>query len=187
MKVGKYTYGANKINVVWDIPAHNTKTQKFEKPNLKIGNFCSIGINTTIYLGGNHRADWISTYPFHVGGIHNNTFNKFKNEKQGYPQTNGDVIIGNDVWFGEGVTVMSGIKIGDGAVIATNSHVVRDVEPYSITGGNPAKHIKFRFDNETIKRLLELKWWDLDDKIINEISPILCSNNYDELFKMFNK
>ena len=187
MEVGKYTYNANKIKIVWDIPAWNKKTKAVEQPKLKIGKFCSIGDGIIVYLGGNHRADWITTYPFHIGSIHNQTFNKFKNENHGYPQTNGNVIIENDVWIGEGVTIMSGVKIGDGAVIATNSHVVENVKPYSIIGGNPAKFYYFRFNEETIKKLLELKWWDLDDKTINEISPILCSSNYNELFKIFNK
>ena len=184
MEIGKYTYD-NNIKVVWDIPAYNKKTSTFEKPKLQIGKFCSIGEYVTVYLGGNHKSDWISTYPFHVQNIHNNTFNKFKNENNEYPQTNGDVIIGNDVWIGEHVTIMSGIKIGDGAIIATNSHVVKDVEPYSIIGGNPAKFIKYRFDKNIIDKLLELKWWDLDDDIINNLTPILCSNNPEKLFDFF--
>ncbi len=80
---------------------------------------------------------------------------------------------------------MSGVKIGDGAIISANSHVVSDVKPYSIVGGNPAKFYYFRHDEETIKKLLILKWWNMDDNIINEIVPLLCSNNLDELFKRF--
>ena len=76
---------------------------------------------------------------------------------------------------------MSGVKIGDGAIIANNSHVVKDVEPYSIMGGNPAKLIKKRFDDETISTLLELKWWNMDESKINEISDILCSNDIEKL------
>lgn len=81
---------------------------------------------------------------------------------------------------------MSGIKIGNGAVVANNSHVVKNVDDYCIVGGNPAKLIKKRFSDEEIKKLLKLEWWKLDDKIINEISPLLCSSNLDGLFKHFN-
>jgi len=170
MIVGKYTYGHNHIKTLtWG-----------EGSKLYIGSFCSIASNINIYLGGNHRVDWVTTYPF--GHTNKNIFNKFNGA--GHPKTNGDVIIGNDVWIGSNTTIMSGIKIGDGSVIANNSHVVKDVEPYSIVGGNPAKLIKYRFDKEIIDKLLELKWWELDDETINEISPILCSNNFDLLFNI---
>lgn len=171
MEVGKHTYGTQNIKIVRP------------QSNLKIGKFCSIAANLTIWLGGNHRVDWITTYPF--GHIRQNTFNKFNGD--GHPKTNGDVIIGNDVWIGNNVTIMSGVKIGDGAVIANNSHVIEEVEPYSMVGGNPAKLYYYRFNEETIGKLLELKWWDFDDDIINEISPILCSGNIDELFEKCKK
>lgn len=76
----------------------------------------------------------------------------------------GDTILGNDVWLGQHVTIMPGITIGDGAIVASNSTVVKDIEPYTIVGGNPAKTVKKRFDEETIALLLELKWWDQDEE-----------------------
>ena len=106
---------------------------------------------------------------------------------EGYPHSNGDVNIGNDVWFGENVTVMSGIKIGDGAVIAANSTVVKDVEPYSISGGHPAKHIKYRFSEDVIKRLLEIKWWDIEESKLDIILPYMMSNNIDLFFKKYEE
>lgn len=157
---GDYTYGVENMTVKeWG-----------EGSQLKIGKYCSIARGVLILLGGNHRTDWVSTYPFgHIG--------HFPKIVSGHPQTNGDVIIGNDVWIGTNATIISGIKIGDGAVIATNSHVVKDVEPYSIVGGNPAKHIKYRFDKGTISELLNIKWWDWDkDKVIQNIS-LLCSDD----------
>jgi acetyltransferase-like isoleucine patch superfamily enzyme len=172
MQVGKYTYGHQNITASWPNMA-----------TLKIGKFCSIAIRCTIFLGGNHRVDRITTYPF--GTIYTDIFPEF--DGSGHPSTKGDVIIGNDVWIGAHVTIMSGIKIGDGAVIAAHSHVVKDVKPYSIVGGNPAKHIKYRFEEEQIEKLIKLKWWDLDDKIINEISPILCSGDLDKLFDVCKK
>jgi acetyltransferase-like isoleucine patch superfamily enzyme len=167
MKVGKHTYGANNITERWG-----------KQTELIIGNFCSIASNVLVYLGGNHRIDWVTTYPF--GAVNTEIFNKHNGE--GHPATNGNVIIGNDVWIGDNVTIMSGTRIGDGAVIGSNSVISGRIKPYSIYRGNPAEFLYFRFDEETISTLLQLKWWDLDDSIINELSPLLCSDNYDELF-----
>ena len=150
-----------------------------EGSKLVVGNFCSIASNVNIYLGGNHRIDWVTTFPF--GHIHHQTFNKFNGV--GHPATKGDVVIGNDVWIGANVTIMSGVTIGDGVVIANNSHVVKNVEPYSLVGGNPAKLIKYRFTPEQIEKLLEIKWWFWEDSKINEYTPLLCNENIDEFIK----
>lgn len=164
--VGKHTYGQHNIEIYyWG-----------EGTWLDIGSFCSISGHINVYLGGNHRIDWATTYPF--GHINQNIFNSFNG--QGHPQTKGNVTIGNDVWIGTSVTIMSGITIGDGACIASNAVITKDVEPYSIIGGNPAKLIKKRFDDETINQLLELKWWELEDPYINQMSPYLCSSNFKE-------
>jgi acetyltransferase-like isoleucine patch superfamily enzyme len=167
MSFGKYTYG--NPNILWNN----------DKANLRVGNFCSIASNVTIYLGGNHRTDWVTTYPF--GHIHLNVFNSF--DGKGHPSTKGDVIIGNDVWIGSNVTIMSGITIGDGAVIANGSHIVKNVEPYSLVGGNPAKLIKYRFTKEQIQKLLEIKWWYWDDAKINKFTPLLCNINIDKFIE----
>jgi acetyltransferase-like isoleucine patch superfamily enzyme len=164
MSYGKYTYG--KPNIL--LQNNDAK--------LTVGNFCSIAANVNIYLGGNHRIDWVTTYPF--GHIHQNKFNSFNGT--GHPSTKGDVIIGNDVWIGSNVTIMSGVTVGDGGVIANNSHVVKNVEPYSLNGGNPAKLIKYKFTQEQIQKLLEIKWWDWDDAKINKYIPLLCNENIDE-------
>jgi acetyltransferase-like isoleucine patch superfamily enzyme len=163
MSIGKYTYGDPIVQFVND------------DAKLTIGKFCSISGGVNILLGGNHRSDWVTTFPF--GHIHQNTFNKFNGE--GHPATKGDVTIGNDVWICAHVTIMSGVTIGDGAIIARNSHVVKDVEPYTLVGGNPAKYIKHRFNPEQIKKLLEIKWWNWDDNKINENLYLLCNDNID--------
>lgn len=162
--IGKYSYG--NPNILW----------KNNDAKLVIGNFCSIAENVKIYLGGNHRSDWVTTYPF--GHINQNLFNNFNGF--GHPATKGDVIIGNDVWIGSNVTIMSGVTIGDGVVIANNSHVVKNIEPYSLVGGNPAKLIKYRFSEEQIESLLQIKWWYWDDAKINQFTPLLCNDNIDE-------
>ena len=168
MSFGKHTYGIPEV-LSWG-----------EGTTLIIGNFCSIAGNVKILLGGNHRTDWVTTFPF--GHIHTNVFNTF--DGKGHPSTKGDVIIGNDVWIGMNVTIMSGINIGDGAVIANSSVVVKNVETYSIVGGNPSRFIKYRFSQEQIKKLLEIKWWDWDDTKINKFLPLLCNVNIDEFISI---
>lgn len=161
MKFGKYSYGKPKVH--WES----------KDATLIVGNFCSIAGNVNIWLGGNHHVDWITTYPF--GHIHQNIFNKFNG--CGHPSTKGNVIIGNDVWIAENVTIMSGVNIGDGAVLAQNSHIVKNVPPYALVGGNPAQIIKYRFTEKQIADLLEIKWWNWEDNVINKYTDLLCSNN----------
>lgn len=168
---GKHTYGTPIVQ--WGSPY----------ATCKVGNFCSIGKNVNIYLGGNHRTDWITTYPF--GHRSKDIFNTFNGE--GHPSTKGDVIIGNDVWIADNVTIMSGVTIGDGAVIANNSHVVKDAPPYSVVGGNPATVLKYRFTPEQISALLDIQWWNLDDSVINLYVPLLCSGMIDDFIQKFKR
>lgn len=162
IKTGRFTYGIENIDI----------KEYGEGANLTIGSFCSLATNITVFLGGNHRSDWISTFPF--GHIYQD---KIKSPKLiGHPSTNGDIKIGSDVWIGHGSTIMSGIEIGSGSIIAANSVVTKDVPPYTIAGGNPAKLIKTRFSNDAIDLLLEIKWWDLSLDSIENIIPILCQH-----------
>lgn len=121
--------------------------------NVTIGKYCSIGKNLIIDGGFQHRTDWISTYPFHnrYGVGEQNAF------------ANGDVSIGNDVWIGQDVVIMSRVKIWDGAVIGARSVVTRDVMPYEIVAGSPAKYIKHRLPICQVNELLKIKWWDFDN------------------------
>ena len=159
-KIGDFSYGAPKV-FHWGEPAQ-----------LEIGRFCSIAQEVNIFLGGNHRIDWVTTYPF---SAINYTFPDWT-QLQGHPSSKGDIIIGNDVWIGYGASIMSGVKIGDGAVIGAKAVVSRDVKPYEIVAGNPAVAIKKRFSDDIIEKLLELQWWNLSQEEINEIVPLLMAD-----------
>lgn len=128
--------------------------------------------------GANHLTNSLTTYPFAIFG------NGWENamERKSYPQK-GNINIGNDVWIGYNATIMAGVTIGDGAIIATNSTVIKDVAPYSIVGGNPAKEIKKRFSDEIIIKLLKLKWWNWDIKEITENIQNLTDDNITKLIK----
>jgi acetyltransferase-like isoleucine patch superfamily enzyme len=166
--IGDYTYGHPEILFENDMA------------NLTIGKFCSIAKGCKIFLGGNHRTDWITTYPF-------NAIDYFFPEGaviKGHPATKGDVIIGNDVWIGTNVTIMSGVSIGDGAVIAAGSVVSKNIGDYEVWGGNPSRLLKMRFCDETIQKLQNLKWWDWEVSIIKERIPLLCSDKINFLDKL---
>lgn len=160
-KIGEYTYGNPEVLF------------ENEDANLIIGKFCSIANGVTIFLGGNHRTDWITTYPFNALTTY---FPEGKGIK-GHPATKGNVIIGNDVWIGLNVIIMSGVSIGDGAVIAAGSVVSKNIGDYEIWGGNPSRFLKKRFDDHMIKELQDLKWWDWDISVIRENISHLCSDN----------
>lgn len=164
-KIGDYTYGNPSVLF------------ENEDANLTIGKFCSIADNVTIFLGGNHRTDWITTYPFNVL----NSYFPEVSHIDGHPATKGGVIIGNDVWVGMNVVIMSGVSVGDGAVIAAGSVVSKNIGDYEIWGGSPSRLLKKRFSEETIKELQELKWWDWEISVIKERISLLCSDNIDFL------
>ena len=162
--IGRFSYGEPKV-----VGFKNLS-------NFKVGSFCSINPEVTILLDGEHRIDWVTTYPFSV------LFNEFQ-QFTGDPATKGDVIIGNDVWIGMNVTILSGVKIGDGAVVGAGSVVVKDVPPYAIVGGVPAKLIRMRFDQKTVDSLIKIKWWDWDLQRIRENMPLLLSNHMEDFIK----
>ena len=154
---------------------------EFMGDRLIIGKFCQIATGVRFIMNGsNHAMNGFSTYPFKVfGGEWAKASFDVKSK--------GDTVIGHDVWIGNSATIMQGVKIGDGAIIGTNSLVTKDVEPYTIVGGNPAKEIRKRFDDETIQLLLELKWWDWDAPKITDHLDLLTSGNLDELKRMIGK
>lgn len=157
-EIGIGTYGMPKVHD-WH-----------EGSTLRIGAYCSIAEDVNILLGGHHRTDWVSSYPFP----------EFIEEARHIPDfggTRGDVTIGNDVWLGIGCTILSGVHIGDGAVVAARAVVTRDVEPYAIVAGNPARIVRWRFDETTRAALLATAWWSWPETEIRRIVPLLCSDD----------
>ena len=143
---------------------------RFGDCDITIGKYCSIALDLKIYTGGNHKPDWITTYPFSTRLAQFNSFGP--HQADGRP-----VVIGNDVWIGDNVVIMSGVVVGDGACIGAHSVVRSNVEPYTIIRGNPARPVKKRFTDEQINMLLEMKWWDWSfDKISNAMSFLLSGN-----------
>jgi chloramphenicol O-acetyltransferase type B len=162
VEIGRFTYGIETAEIL----------QWGEGASLRIGAFCSIAQGLRVFLGGNHRIDWASTFPF--GHIFTESLGG--QEIEGHPQSKGDVVIGNDVWLGHSVTILSGVTIGDGAVIAANATVDRSVAAYEVWGGNPARFLKARFSEDVKEALLALRWWDCEVEIIRDIAPLLSKS-----------
>lgn len=146
---------------------------------LVIGKFCQIASGTKFIMGpANHRLCSVSTYPFNVFGgawTENTPAHLLQLPHKG------DTVIGNDVWIGRESIIMPGVKIGDGAIVAAYSVVAKDVSPYSVVGGNPARFIKKRFDEELMELLLALKWWDFEPKKLVEFLPLLCEPDLEQV------
>ncbi|CAH2212980.1 CatB-related O-acetyltransferase [Tepidibacter aestuarii] len=165
-----------------DICIRYLHPDRVDVDKLIIGKFCSIASGVVFIMAGNqgHRQDWISTYPFYY-------FDEFQdvNPNDGI-KFSGDTIIGNDVWVGTEAIIMPGVKIGDGAIIGARAIVTKDVDPYTVVGGNPAKVIKKRFTDEEIRMLIEIEWWNWDVKKIKEYMPLITSNNIKIIYDISN-
>ncbi|MGP0587911.1 CatB-related O-acetyltransferase [Paenibacillus timonensis] len=160
-EIGDWTYGTPKI-LEWG-----------EGSSLKIGKFCSIAKEVTILLGGEHRTDWVTTYPFNKILAEAGSF-------EGHPKSKGDVIIGNDVWIGRDALILSGVSIGDGAVIAAGSVITKDIDPYTIVGGNPQRIIKRRFKPHQVDELMDIAWWDWPIEKIQENLNFMLDSDISE-------
>ena len=175
ISVGEYTYYDSEdhpelfeqTNVLFNYPFFGDK--------LIIGKFCQIAHGTTFIMGAaNHRLGSATTYPFNVmGGVWREISTPHIEE---LPHK-GDTVIGNDVWLGRNCTILPGVKIGNGAIVAACSVVTKDVAPYTVVGGNPARFLKKRFDDSTAALLEELRWWDLPPEELTEIIPVLCDTD----------
>lgn len=173
--VGRYSYYSGYYHGhSFDDCARYLMPDRDDVDKLIIGSFCSIGTGAAFMMAGNqgHRNDWISTFPFF-----------FMSEEPAFAgainayQPAGDTVVGNDVWIGAEAMIMPGVRIGHGAMIGSRALVTKDVEPYTIVGGNPAKPIRKRFSDEQIAMLLEMAWWDWPIEQIKEAMPLLCSGD----------
>ena len=170
--VGDYTY-YDDFESVYNFEKNVKYHFDFIGDKLIIGKFCMIASGVTFIMNGaNHKKDCITAYPFYIFGK-GWAYSTPKLEELPYK---GDTVIGNDVWIGYDATIMPGVKIGHGAIIASKSVVTKDVEPYTIVGGNPASVLKKRFSDEKIQELLELKWWDWEIERITENLDFLTKN-----------
>ena len=153
--------------------------------NIQVGKYCSIGRDCTFFLHANHRPDWITTSSQLLGPVTPEIASMHMD--MGHPSCKGDIIVGSDVWIGAKSTIMSGIKIGHGAIVAAGALVTKDVEPYSVVGGNPAKHLKYRFEEQQIKNLLDIAWWDWEESKIKEEAMILWSQDINHFIEKHKK
>lgn len=157
-QIGEYTYGTPIVQT-WGVDGR-----------LFIGRYCSIAGGVKIFLGGNHRSDFVTTYPF-------NAIRPAAGHIVGHPSTKGDVRIGNDVWLAQDCVIYSGVTIGDGAIVGGNAIVSRDVPPYAMVAGNPANIIKYRFSETQIAELLKYCWWDWHSNEIELCYDLLQSTD----------
>lgn len=142
-----------------------------DSSRLIVGNYCSIG--GTYLLGGQHAARHVTTYPMRIN------FGLEGAGTDGNPDLRGDIVVGSDVWTGYGCWILNGLTIGDGAIVATGAVVTKDVPPYAIVGGVPARVIGFRFPEEQREALLDIRWWDWPQPEVLEAVPLLSSPDID--------
>lgn len=166
VKIGDFTYG---IPFIADYSADY---------QISIGKFCSISNNVEFIVGGQHPYNHVSQY-----GIIPQLEEYFKFKYENLPTA--PLIIGNDVWIGRNAVIVKGVTIGDGAIIGSNAVVAKDVPPYAIVAGNPARVISYRFNDDTIQSLLQIKWWDWPDQQIVDNIELIMSSNIDEFIKTF--
>ena len=179
IRVGRYSYYSGYYHGHdFDDCARYLVADRDDVDKLIIGSFCSIGSGASFIMAGNqgHRTDWIATYPF----FYMQDEQAFAAATDGFCRA-GDTVIGNDVWIGYEAVILSGVTIGDGAVIGCRAVVTKDVPPYTIVGGVPAKPIRKRFDEETIKELQKIKWWDWPGEKIAGKIPAIQAGDLEEL------
>jgi len=174
---GRHTYGPEPQIVGLECLSKGTR----------IGSFCSISSGVKFIFLGSHTYHWVTTYPFHANPMHErwkvdagDYHGGVLREEDVIPQP---IIVGNDVWIATNAKVKQGATIGDGAVVAMESLVTKDVPPYAIVGGNPARIIKYRFNERQIHDLLEIKWWNWDDVEIASALPLMLSEDIDAFIR----
>lgn len=158
--------------------SYGTPILRGDISDVTIGKYCSIAQNVIIDCGWHHNTEFTTTYPLNV-------FFEKLNHIKGHPKSKGDVNIGNDCWLGEQIIIMGGITIGDGAVIAAGSTVTKNVLPYQIVGGVPAKHIRMRFNATQIAALLKIQWWNWDEGKITEAGELMMQPDIEKFINKY--
>ncbi len=175
--VGDYTYFDDRRHGPENFEEYNVLyNYDFSKVRLIIGKFCAIAAETRFIMTGDHKLDAISTYPFPIFG--HGWESAFSVHDL---PVKGDIVVGNDVWFGYDSLIKNGVTIGNGSIIAARAVVVKDIPAYSIVAGNPAKVVKMRFDDNTINRLQKIAWWDWNIEKINLNLKLICNLDIDRL------
>ena len=170
---GKHTYAAGAPNGIKILGVESILKGS------SIGNFCSIADNLQLIAKGTHMTNWVTTYPFQAMWGMDVPLNDLK--------PHSPITIGSDVWIASNVKIKQGVTIGDGAILATECFVTKDVPPYAMVGGNPAKIIRYRFTEKQIEDLLEIKWWNWDDEKIRRLVPLMVSGDVDKFIKTAKK
>ena len=180
--IGDYTYYDDVNSNGEDFEKHVTHFYPHLGDKLIIGKFCSIARGVEFVMNGaNHPMDGVSAFPFGI----------FIDGQPAIPKeivkNKGDTVIGNDVWIGQNATFMPGVKVGDGSIIGANAVVAKDIPPYAIAVGNPARVVKMRFDDATIQKLLKINWWDLPVEVIEANFELLQDKNIERFIAKFSK
>ncbi|MBR4151818.1 MAG: CatB-related O-acetyltransferase [Selenomonadaceae bacterium] len=174
-----FTLGRGSCTSTFDLPL------QFGKMNVLGGRFCSLANGIYFSMGGNHSMKSVTTSPLDVGFVVKDIFGKVRPELKPIPNVRKQhyqIIFGHDVWIAKSATIMGGVKIGTGAVIGANAVVTKDVPPYAIAVGNPAQVVRYRFDEETIRKLLAVKWWNWDLEKIADNFPLM--NDVEKFLEM---
>jgi acetyltransferase-like isoleucine patch superfamily enzyme len=167
-QVGEWSYGEPEV-IYWDAGA-----------TLTIGRFCSIARGVRILLGGEHHTEWTTSYPFPLLWPEARAF-------PGYPGSKGDVTLGHEVWVGHDALILSGVTIGDGAVIGAGSVVSRDVAPFDVVAGNPARVVRSRFSPLVVEALERIRWWEWPTEQVLEALPLLLSPDVDSFIRKYDR
>ncbi len=176
VSVGRATYGAPKVYV-----SRNPRGAPRSGGSVRIGSFCSIASGVEMLTGGNHPTAWVSTFPLNI------FFETPLAWRDGHPSSKGDIVVGNDVWIGMGAKILSGVTIGDGAVVGAFSVVSRDVRPYAVVVGSPATEVRRRFSDEQVDQLLRIQWWNWPLEVIAQRIPFLSSEGIEEFLKRWGE
>lgn len=169
LEMGAYSYGEPEIPTFYGDPSR-----------VRVGKFVSIGPDVVILDGGNHHSDWVSLYPFR------SQFALPGRYEDGHPFSKGDVTIGHDAWIGRGARLLSGVRVGNGAVVAAYAVVTKDVAPYTVVAGNPAREIRQRFSDSQVAALERIAWWDWPLPKVLATVPQLCNDGVDTFIRRFD-